>query len=48
MMDHKPYIKSFISKVIDKDYASANKDLKQVVEVKLKNRIKKATKKDLF
>ena len=47
-MDQKPYIKSFVSKVIDKDYASANKDLKKIAEIKIKEKIAKAIKKDLF
>jgi|18_taG_2_1085343.scaffolds.fasta_scaffold43234_2 hypothetical protein len=48
MMDQKPYIKSFINKIFGKDYAAANKDLRTVVEAKLKEKIAKATKKDLF
>ena len=48
MMDQKQQIKSFVSNIIDKNYASANKDLKAVVESKLKNSIEKATKKNLF
>jgi hypothetical protein len=48
MMDRNKQIKSFISNIIDKNYAAANKELKGVVEGKLKEKIAKATKKDLF
>tara|TARA_R100000458_G_C8254939_1_gene231198 strand:+ start:1319 stop:1474 length:156 start_codon:yes stop_codon:yes gene_type:complete len=48
MMDQKQQIKSFIGNIIDKNYASANKDLQSVVETKLKEKIAQATKKDLF
>ena len=47
-MDQKPHIKSFINKVFGKDYAAANKSLRTIVEAKLKEKIVKATKKDLF
>ena len=47
-MDQKQDIKTFISNVVDKNYAAANKDLKAVVEAKLKQRIAKANKKNLF
>ena len=47
-MDQKQDIKSFISNVVDKNYAAANKDLQSVVEAKLKERIAKAKKKNLF
>ena len=47
-MDRNKQIKSFISNIIDKNYAAANTDLKTVVEAKLKNKIAKAIKKDLF
>ena len=48
MMDQKQEIKSFVSNIIDKNYAAANKDLKAVVEAKLKTSIAKATKQNLF
>ena len=48
MMDRNIQIKSFISNIIDKNYATATKNLKEVVEGKIKERIAKATKKDLF
>ena len=48
MMDQNKEIKSFISNTIDKNYAAANKDLRSVVESKIKEKIAKATKKDLF
>ena len=48
MMDRNIEIKSFISNIIDKNYADATKHLKAVVESKIKQRIAKATKKDLF
>ena len=48
MMDRNKQIKSFISNIIDKDYAAATIELKTVVEGKLKEKIAKATKKDLF
>ena len=41
-------ITNFISNVVDKNYAAANKDLQSVVEAKLKERIAKAKKKNLF
>ena len=41
-------ITNFISNVVDKNYAAANKDLTAVVEAKLKERIAKANKKNLF
>jgi len=47
-MDRNKHIKSFISNIIDKNYATANKELQTVVEGKLKEKIAKATKKDLF
>ena len=47
-MDRNKQIKSFVSNIIDKNYASASKNLKSVVEDKLKQKIAKATKKDLF
>ena len=47
-MDRNKHIKSFISNTIGKDYASANKDLKSIAEDKIKEKISKATKKDLF
>lgn len=48
MMDAKPYIKSFVSNIIDKNYGSATKDLRSVVETKIKQKIAQSTKKDLF
>ena len=48
MMDQNKQIKSFISNIIDKNYANATADLKSVVAEKLKQKIAKATKKDLF
>ena len=48
MMNRNKQIKSFISNIIDKDYAAASTKLKAVVESKLKEKIVKATKKDLF
>jgi hypothetical protein len=48
MMDQKQQIRSFVSNVIDNNYAAANKDLKAVVESKLKISIEKSTKKNLF
>jgi len=48
MMDQKPHIKSFISNIIDKNYAGATTHLKSVVEDKLKQKIAKASKKQLF
>jgi|TARA_Y100000296_G_C5016166_1_gene177521 ribosomal protein S3AE len=48
MMDRNKEIKSFISNIIDKNYAEASKHLKSVVEGKIKEKIAKATKKDLF
>ena len=48
MMDLKQDIANFISNVVDKNYAAANKDLKAVVEAKLKERVAKAKKKNLF
>jgi hypothetical protein len=48
MMDRNKQIKSFISNIIDKNYAAATTELKSVVEAKLKQKIAKATKKDLF
>jgi len=48
MMDRNKQIKSFISNIIDKNYAVATTELKSVVESKLKQKIAKATKKDLF
>ena len=47
-MDRNKHIKSFISNIIDKNYAVASKHLKSVVEGKIKQKIAKATKKDLF
>lgn len=50
MMDKslKESIKSFIRNLSSKEYAKANKDLKQAIEFKIQERIKKAYKKDLF
>ena len=48
MMDQKQQIRSFVSNVIDKNYAAANKDLKAVVNEKLKKRIARSTKNNLF
>ena len=48
MMDQKPEIKSFINNIIDKNYARATTNLKSVVENKLKGKIAKASKKQLF
>lgn len=48
MMDQKQQIRSFVSNVIDKNYAAANKDLKAVVNEKLKKRIERSTKNNLF
>lgn len=48
MMDQSQQIKSFVSNIIDKNYAAANKELKAIVESKLKANIKKATKQNLF
>ena len=36
MMEQKKDIKSFINNIIGKNYAAANKELKAVVEAKLK------------
>ena len=47
-MDRNKHIKSFISNTIDKNYAGATTDLKSVVEGKIKEKIVKAIKKDLF
>ena len=47
-MDAKPHIKSFVSNIIDKNYVLASADLSTVVETKIKQKIAKATKKDLF
>ena len=48
MMDQKSHIKSFISNLADKNYATADKILKAVVEAKIKDKIAKTTKKNLF
>ena len=48
MMDQKRQIRSFIANIVDKNYAAANKDLKNVTETKIKQKIAKAMKKDLF
>ena len=48
MMDRKQEIKDFISHIIDKDYASANKSLRSIVEGKLKQKVAKAKKKNLY
>ena len=48
MMDQKQDIASFISKIIDKNYASANKELTAVVNAKLRTRVAKAKQKNLF
>ena len=48
MMDRNKEIKSFVSNIIDKNYAAASKHLTSVVEGKIKQKIAKATKKDLF
>ncbi len=48
MMDRNKEIKSFVSNIIDKNYAAATVELKSVIESKLKEKISKATKKDLF
>jgi len=48
MMNRNKQIKSFIGNIINKDYATASTKLKAVVESKLKEKIVKATKKDLF
>ena len=48
MMDRNKQIKSFIGNIIDKNYAAATTELQAVVEGKLKEKIAKATKKDLF
>ena len=47
-MDQKQDIKTFISNVVDKNYAAANKNLLSVVYAKLKERVAKAKKKNLF
>ena len=47
-MDQKQDIKSFISNVVDKNYAAANRNLQSVVNAKLKERVAKAKKKNLF
>ena len=48
MMEQSTNIASFISDVADKNYAAANQKLAAVVEAKLKQRIAKAKKKNLF
>ena len=48
MMDQKQQIRSLVSNVIDKNYAASNKDLKVVVSEKLKKRIERSTKNNLF
>ena len=45
-MDQKQDIKNFISNVVDKNYAAANKNLQSVVNAKLKERVAKAKKKN--
>ena len=47
-MEQNKDIINFISNIVDKKYATANKNLKAVVEAKLKERIAKAKKKNLF
>ena len=47
-MDRNKQIKSFISNIIDKNYAAANTDLKSVVDSKLKQKIATAVNKQLF
>ena len=47
-MDQKRDIKTFISNVVDKNYAAANSNLQSVVNAKLKERVAKAKKKNLF
>lgn len=47
-MDQKSQIKSFISNIAKKDYAAANKNLQAVVEAKIKEKIAKQTKNNLF
>jgi len=47
-MEQNKDITNFISNVVDKNYAAANKDLQSVVEAKLKEKIAKAKKKNLF
>ncbi len=47
-MDQKQEIKSFISNIIDKNYANANKDLIKIAEAKIKAKIEKAKTKNLF
>ena len=47
-MDRNNQIKSFVSNIIDKNYAAASKDLKSVAEGKIKQKIAKAAKKNLF
>ena len=47
-MAQKQDIKTFISNVVDKNYAAANKNLLSVVNAKLKERVAKAKKKNLF
>ena len=48
MMDQKQQIRSLVSNVIDKNYAAAKKDLKVVVNEKLKKRIARSIKNNLF
>tara|TARA_X000001382_G_scaffold126323_1_gene112836 strand:- start:242 stop:388 length:147 start_codon:yes stop_codon:yes gene_type:complete len=48
MMDQKQQIRSFIANIIDKNYATAHKNLKSVTDAKIKERITNAKKKDLF
>tara|TARA_Y100001963_G_C6423483_1_gene283781 strand:- start:56 stop:202 length:147 start_codon:yes stop_codon:yes gene_type:complete len=48
MMEQKKDIKGFISNIINKNYAAANKELKSIVEAKLKAKVAEAKKKNLF
>ena len=47
-MAQKQDIKNFISNIVDKNYAAANSNLQSVVNAKLKERVAKAKKKNLF
>jgi hypothetical protein len=47
-MAQKKDIANFISNIVDNNYASANKDLKAVINAKLKERVAKAKNKNLF
>ena len=48
MMDQKQLIRSLVSNVIDKNYAAAKDNLKAVVNEKLKTKIERSTKNNLF